>query len=210
VEIRKFLSRYGKRGYKQVYLAFFSRILETGPSEFPRTGRERRKECPVQQNQRIRLRKLFAGRFSRDELRTLCFDLAIPYEDFPDSASGLAREMLAYCERRDKVSELIEVAREMRPDIDWTAHADLATAASRSAGTLPARARRGALAAGVWKCPDGYGGARFVGSITSRKYHSPECGWARRIAPENRLCFASPEAAQAFGYRPCGICEPPS
>lgn len=164
----------------------------------------------MQQEQRRKLRKLFVAKFSREELRTLCFDMGIPYEDFPDSVSGLAREMLAYCGKRDMVSALIEAAREMRPDIDWTAYADLSTPASRPGGTLPARAPRDGLASGVWKCPDGVRGARFVGSLTSRKYHSPECGWARRIAPENRLCFDSQESARDFGYLPCAICEPPS
>lgn len=164
----------------------------------------------MQQKQRIRLLALFTSRFSREELRALCYGVGIPYENFPDGVSGLALEMLAYCERRDMVSALIEAAREMRPDIDWTAYAGLSTAASRPGGTPPARAPRDGLASGVWKCPDGVRGARFVGSLTSRKYHSPECGWARRIAPENRLCFESQEAAHDFGYQPCAICEPPS
>ena len=47
-----------------------------------------------------------------------------------------------------------------------------------------------------------------LGSLTSRRYHAPECGWARHIAPENRVCFDSSQAARTFGYRPCGICDP--
>ena len=164
----------------------------------------------MQPKQRSELRKLFARRFSKDELCTLCFDLNIPYEDFPDSASGLAREMLVYCEKRDKVVELIEAAREMRPDIDWPAYLTSPAPVSRPVRRSPARTLRDGMASGVWKCPAGVQGARFVGSLTSRKYHSPECGWARRIAAENRLCFDSPQAACAFGYSPCGICEPPA
>ena len=157
----------------------------------------------VQRKQRAQLRKILAGRFSKEELRTLCFDLNISYEDFTDSASGLARELIVHCEKRDRLPELIETAREMRRDVDWEG---LVPAAA------PARASRGAgnVASGVWRCPAGAQGARYVGSITSRKYHCPECGWARRIAPENRLCFADRAAARAFGYLPCGICEPPS
>ena len=164
----------------------------------------------MQPEQRSALRKLFAGRFSKDELRTLCFDLDIPYEDLPDSASGLAREMLAYCERRDKTVDLMEAAREMRPDVDWAAYPVPPPPDSRPGRRSPARALRDGLASGVWKCPAGVHGARFVGSLTSRKYHSPACGWARRIAAENRLCFDSFQSARAFGYQPCGICDPPS
>jgi hypothetical protein len=145
--------------------------------------------------QRSKLRKLLVNRFTKDELRTLCFDLDLPYEDFPDSASGLAREMLVYCEKRDRVPELIEAAREMRPDIDWT-HLGVITAP------------RDGPASGVWKCPADVRGARFVGSLTSRKVHAPECGWARRIAAENRVCFDSIQAARSLGYVPCRICEP--
>ena len=164
----------------------------------------------MQQTQRSQLRKLFASRFSKDELCTLCFDLNIPYEDLPDSVSSLAREILVYCQKRDKVSELIEIARAMRSDINWDAYLAPPASVSRPARSSAARAPRDGLASGVWKCPAGVQSARFVGSLTSRKYHSPECGWARRIAPENRLCFDSHQAARAFGYSPCGICEPPA
>ena len=149
----------------------------------------------MQPKQRSKLRKVLAGRFTKDELRTLCFDLDLPYEDFPDSAGGLAREMLVYCENRDRVAELIEAAREMRPDVDWPC------------GAAPT-ASRGGPAPGVWKCPDDVRGARLVGSLTSRKVHTPECGWVRRIAPENRVCFDSAQAACALGYHLCRICEP--
>jgi hypothetical protein len=157
----------------------------------------------VQRKQRAQLRKVLAGRFSKEELRTLCFDLGIPYENLPEGLDGLARELIIYCEKRDRLPELVETARELRSDVDWE---DLAPA------TAPARVAHsaGTVASGVWRCPAGAQGARYVGSITSRKYHVPECGWARRIAPENRLCFADRGAARAFGYLPCGICEPPS
>jgi hypothetical protein len=147
-------------------------------------------------NQRAQLHRILTRRFSRDELCTLCFDLNIPYEEFPASLSGLARELIVYCERRDRLGELIGAARQMRPNVDW--------------GDLAPPEAPGRPASGVWRCPDDRRDARYVGSITSRKYHRPACGWVRRIARENRLCFADREAARASGYRPCRICEPPS
>lgn len=42
---------------------------------------------------------------------------------------------------------------------------------------------------------------RFVGSKNSDKYHAPSCAVAKRIKPENRVCFASEEDAQKRGYQ---------
>lgn len=40
----------------------------------------------------------------------------------------------------------------------------------------------------------------FVGSRNSDKYHLPACAVAKRIKPENRVCFASKEDAEKRGY----------
>lgn len=42
----------------------------------------------------------------------------------------------------------------------------------------------------------------FVGSKNSNKYHLPTCTVAKRIKPENRICFASKEEAEKQGYVP--------
>ena len=42
----------------------------------------------------------------------------------------------------------------------------------------------------------------FVGSKNSNKYHVPTCAVAKRIKPENRVCFASKEEAARRGYVP--------
>lgn len=42
----------------------------------------------------------------------------------------------------------------------------------------------------------------FVGSKNSDKYHLPKCSFAKRIKPENRVCFASKEDAEKRGYVP--------
>lgn len=41
----------------------------------------------------------------------------------------------------------------------------------------------------------------FVGSKNSDKYHLPKCSWAKRIKPENRVCFASAADAESKGYK---------
>lgn len=50
--------------------------------------------------------------------------------------------------------------------------------------------------------------ARLVGSSTSKKYHRPDCRYALKIKPENKITFASIEDAQRQGYLPCKTCSP--
>jgi hypothetical protein len=42
----------------------------------------------------------------------------------------------------------------------------------------------------------------YVGSKNSDKYHKATCGVVKRIKPENRRCFDSPQVAEASGYQP--------
>lgn len=42
----------------------------------------------------------------------------------------------------------------------------------------------------------------YVGSKNSNKYHLPTCQWAKRIKPENVVCFSSAENAMAKNYLP--------
>lgn len=42
----------------------------------------------------------------------------------------------------------------------------------------------------------------FVGSKNSNKYHLSTCAVAKRIKPENRICFTNKEEAERRGYVP--------
>jgi len=44
-------------------------------------------------------------------------------------------------------------------------------------------------------------GCAFVGSKNSTLYHLPSCASAKRIKPENLVCFSSVEDATARGYK---------
>ncbi len=46
----------------------------------------------------------------------------------------------------------------------------------------------------------------FVASKNSTKYHTANCTWAKRIKPENLVCFSSQEAAAQSGRQPDGTC----
>jgi micrococcal nuclease len=50
---------------------------------------------------------------------------------------------------------------------------------------------------------------KYVGSRNSDKYHYPSCVWAQKINPENQVWFSSEKDAQARGYVPCKVCDPP-
>jgi hypothetical protein len=75
---------------------------------------------PVERVDVAELRQLLARRFSLGELRDLCFDLGVDYDDLPaEGKAEKARELVAYLERRERISELVEMLRERRPDVDW-------------------------------------------------------------------------------------------
>jgi len=68
--------------------------------------------------ERRRLHQLFVRHFDTEELRAICFDLGEDYDSLPgEGKAGKARELIAYLERRGRISELAAVASEMRPDV---------------------------------------------------------------------------------------------
>jgi len=74
----------------------------------------------LKRNPLVRLRQILATRFNEGELRTLCFDLEVDYGDLPGGGkASKARELVAYLARRDRIGELIETGKGLRPEIDW-------------------------------------------------------------------------------------------
>jgi hypothetical protein len=67
------------------------------------------------------LRKNLIVYFNKDELRTLCFDLGIEYENLPDSLDGMTRELVRLCERRGLIPKLVGTVQELRPAVLWRA-----------------------------------------------------------------------------------------
>ncbi|MFZ0545681.1 MAG: hypothetical protein WAM60_09600 [Candidatus Promineifilaceae bacterium] len=68
---------------------------------------------------RTQLREFLAKRFNLDELKTLCFDLGLDYEEFPRATmSEFTRELVAYFERHGKIGCLIAQVIKVRP-VDW-------------------------------------------------------------------------------------------
>lgn len=79
-------------------------------------------ETPAQgtPEQRTWLHRTLSQRFSKGELRTLCFDLGVDYDDLPNEGkTNKARELIAHLERHNRILALIKAAGALRPDIDW-------------------------------------------------------------------------------------------
>lgn len=69
---------------------------------------------------RGKLHKILTERFSDEELRALCFYLIVDYENLPgEGKTAKARELIAFCERHNRVTELIQLGQKTRPDISW-------------------------------------------------------------------------------------------
>ena len=61
------------------------------------------------------LRQALVDYFSLDELRTLCFDLGLDFEDLPGSSKGAkARHLVQYCRNRRDLDRLVKAIRQER------------------------------------------------------------------------------------------------
>ncbi len=75
-------------------------------------------EVSISREVLIELRDIVIRRFNISELKTLCFDLSVEHEDLPGEGKfGKAQELVAYCQRRSRIPELIKKGQRQRPDI---------------------------------------------------------------------------------------------
>jgi len=69
---------------------------------------------------RAGLRELIYQHFNLDELKTICFDLYIKYEDLSEgNLQAKVRELLEFCERNNRLDELVLIASQMRPNVQF-------------------------------------------------------------------------------------------
>jgi hypothetical protein len=81
--------------------------------------------------------QILVDHFSREELRTLCFEFDVDYADLQgEGKPAKAIELIRYLERRGRIHALIERARELRPNARWD---DAWDAQSDSCGLLSDR-----------------------------------------------------------------------
>lgn len=68
----------------------------------------------------IKLRKVLAVYFSEQEIRDLCFELSVDYEDLGgEGKSAKARELTLLLERHGRLLDLEQMCRELRPALAW-------------------------------------------------------------------------------------------
>lgn len=65
------------------------------------------------------LRRKIATLFSVEELRTLCFDIGVNHEGFPDQPDPFSRELVSYCSRRHLIPKLVGACKRERPQLLW-------------------------------------------------------------------------------------------
>ncbi len=66
------------------------------------------------------MREQIISHFNKGELRSLCFDLEIRYENLPgETLDDKARELINYCDRHGILPTLIHRCKELRPNISW-------------------------------------------------------------------------------------------
>jgi uncharacterized membrane-anchored protein YhcB (DUF1043 family) len=67
-----------------------------------------------------KLREKITTHFNESELRDLCFKLNVDYDDLRSEGKGdKARELVAYCERHGRISELLGICQQLRPRLSW-------------------------------------------------------------------------------------------
>ncbi len=124
----KFACRVSKRGRYmpdicRPYLGF--RIASTdwkSPPPEPPSKPATEKKTPI--NTQLDLPTLVskvANYFDLSELKKLTYALSLNYEEFPDSEalSGMARELVEACRRREILPNLLNLLEKERPNITW-------------------------------------------------------------------------------------------
>lgn len=75
---------------------------------------------PAKRQHLVTVHHMLTTTFDEGELRTLCFELGLAYEDLPgEGKSNKARELVTYLARRQRLSELIIQCRRLRPHAAW-------------------------------------------------------------------------------------------
>ncbi len=71
------------------------------------------------------LRKLLIEHFSLDELRVLCFDLGLEYEELPgDTRTTKMHGLIEYLQRRGELPRLLDEVKDHRPNVPWPTFED--------------------------------------------------------------------------------------
>jgi hypothetical protein len=68
----------------------------------------------------IELAKSIVMGFDLEELKTLCFQVGVPFDDLRgEGLEGKARELVEFCDRRNMLDALAVVCYDLRPTLFW-------------------------------------------------------------------------------------------
>lgn len=80
-------------------------------------GTSDKKEITISTN---KLRQILIDYFDESELQNLAFDLGVDYENLPGQSKGdKARGLIAFLERRGRLSELVQACHQLRLNAPW-------------------------------------------------------------------------------------------
>ena len=66
------------------------------------------------------LRQKLTDQFEEDELRNICTSLGVNYKRLAGAEQGgIARELVLYLARRERIAELIEACSQRHPNLSW-------------------------------------------------------------------------------------------
>ena len=140
---------------------------------------------------RVALRETLSDRFNLDEIRTLCFDLHIEFENLSgESKQAKAREIVAYCERTGRTGQLVAAIHRLRPDLGLrdTSTIDFYNYLRRpTIESIENDKRRRNLSKGYWAYDEfittllSNGWIRFAAGFKAGIYAHPRLGWCIKI-----------------------------
>lgn len=107
----------GQTGPKRLPAGSNNRVGGAAPRSFPTTAgvevlpADKRAEL-------VKLRRSISILFNESELRDLCFDLGLDYDDLPGTGKkDKARELVGYYHRHGRIGELVQACLRRRPGI---------------------------------------------------------------------------------------------
>lgn len=118
---------------------------------------------------------LMARHFNLEEVRTLCFELGIGYEDLGgEGLRGKLRELILHADRRNLLDELLDALRRERPAVAWPVAGDLSPSAAEPRSGETGGARRDTFIVGnIINSPTAIGPRASV-VVSGRDKHPPD------------------------------------
>lgn len=108
------------------YMAGICKALEGKPNEivqllasFPKLSAGVENNEQTVYLRRKHFRQTVNGAFGLEELKDICHDMEINYEDLPPNKMSFIRELIAHLERTGRFEEFGRICRGERPNADW-------------------------------------------------------------------------------------------